>query len=232
MEITESSSIDWRGWPDVILVHVARVHHGPDGPVTKGIKLHAVRPGNPAAAMSEPRCADLVPSYAGGFQLGVSLSDALGDLGGQEFGIRRVGHGPETEIHDARGAVGVGRGDEDPVGRDARFLGDQFLRFIANGAGDHAAIHDSNRDARLAPLKNEATGLEVARIHFSAPSLGESSADYVRVEGTCHVLNIGPGPQGWFRAISEGGKRKPQTQHAGHDHASETGGNARSSHAN
>ncbi len=69
------------GRADVILVQVTGVHHGPDRPVAEGIELHTVRPGNPAAAMSEPGCPDLGPADTGGFQLGVGLPDALGNLG-------------------------------------------------------------------------------------------------------------------------------------------------------
>ena len=71
--------IDRSGRPNVILVHVARVHHGPDGPFAKGIELHAVRPGNPAAAMGKAGRPDLGPPDAGRFQLGVGLPDALGN---------------------------------------------------------------------------------------------------------------------------------------------------------
>ena len=107
--------VNWGGWPDIALVLVTRVHHGPDGPVAEGVELHAVRSGNPAAAMGESGSPDLVPSDAGGFKLGVRLPDALGNLRREEFRVGGVGHGPETVIHHARGAVGVGRGNENPV---------------------------------------------------------------------------------------------------------------------
>ena len=192
------------GRPDVITVQVARVHHSPDGPVTKGVELHAVRPGDPAAAMGESGCPDLAPSDAGGFQLGMSLPDALGNLGGQEFGISGVGHGAEAVIHDTRGTVGVSRGDEDPVGRYARLFRGQLLRFVADGPGDHATVDDGNRDARLASLEDEAAGLEIPGIHLPAPALGEPSADQVRIKGTGHVLHIGSGAQGLPMNLSNG----------------------------
>ena len=187
--------INWSGWPDVVLVLVARVHHGPDGPVAEGIELHAVRSGNPATAMREPGCPDLGPSDAGGFQLGVSLPDALGNLSWKKLGVGGVGHGPETEIHDARGTVRVGRGNKDAVGRNACGFRGQLLCFIANGAWDHAAVDDGDRDTHLTPLENEAPGLEIPGVHLPALALGEPSADYVRVEGTGHVLNVSPGPK-------------------------------------
>ena len=92
----------------------------------------------------------------------------------------------------------MGRRDENAVGRDTSGLRGQLLRYVANGPWDHAAVDDGNRDAHLAPLKNEAAGLEVPRIHFAAATLGEPSADDVGVEGTRHVLNVGPCPQGTF----------------------------------
>ena len=145
--------------------------------------------------MSEPGSSHLVPPDAGRFQLGMSANDALGNLRGKKLGVCGVGHGAQEVVHHARGAVGVGCRNEDPVGRDAGGFRGQLLCLIADGSRDHAAVDDGDRDTYLASLKNEATGLEIPRIHFAAPTLGKAPADQKGVKGPGNVLNVGSGAQ-------------------------------------
>ena len=84
----------------------------------------------------------------------------------------------------------MSRGDEDAIDRDTSGLRGQLLRIIANVARDHAAVDDCNRNAHLAPLEDEATGLEIARIHFAAATLGETSANKIGVKGARHILDV------------------------------------------
>ncbi len=91
--------------------------------------------------------------------------------------------------------MSVSRGDENAVGRYACLFRGQLLRFVTDGPGDHAAVDDGNGNAHLAPLQDEAAGLEIPGVHLPAPALGESSADYVGVKGTRHVLHIDSGVQ-------------------------------------
>ena len=57
----------------------------------------------------------------------MSTNDALGNLRGKKLGVCGVDHGAQEVVHHARGAVGVGCRNEDPVGRDAGGFRGQLL---------------------------------------------------------------------------------------------------------
>ena len=69
----------------------------------------------------------------------------------------------------------MGCGDDDSFGRNAGGFGGEGFGLVANIAGDHAAIDDGDGDVGFATLEDEAAGLEIAGIHFSAFAFSESS---------------------------------------------------------
>jgi len=88
---------------------------------------------------------------------------------------------------DGRGGVGVRRGDEDALRRDAGRLRRQLLGGVGDLARDHAAVDDHERELRLAVVEHEAAGVQLVvdlrrggRVPVADDRLAERRRDVAR----------------------------------------------------